>query len=197
MLLPSRQFSRSLQSSLQSRLLGVALGLGLAITGLCSTAVHAADVSDFRVGLAIQPFSASTAVNTVAASRQFDGLLASEFPANGVYLYGQSPNRDQLGRAYLVFEVSNGQVVGAFYMPNSSFDCFFGNLTANKLALTVIDTYDRKAHPYTISLAPSSQVASSNSSAPSLNLMGYHRLSSLSDNDRRILNICKADLQKS
>lgn len=196
MLLPSRQFSHIFQSSLQSRLLGVALGLGLTITGLCSTVAHAADVSNFKASLAMHSLAAPTAVNTVVTKRS-DVLLASEFPANGVYLYGQSPNRDQLGRAYLVFEVSKDRVVGAFYMPNSSFDCFFGNLTANKLALTVIDTYDRTPHPYAISLAPNGQVASSSSSAPSLSLVGYHRISSLSDNDQRILNICKADLQKS
>ncbi len=191
--LPAFGLSQFLDSSLRNRLVGAALSLGLVVTGMCSTIVHAATVPGMPQQVVSQTVSAPA---TSARSGQFDGLLASGFPATGVYLYGQSPNRDQLGRAYLVFEVSQNRVVGAFYMPNSSFDCFSGSINANKLALTVIDSYDRTAHPYVVALSPNAQVAGSNPGVTGLNLAGYHRINALNDNDQRILSVCKADFQK-
>jgi len=39
---------------------------------------------------------------------------------NGVYLYGKSPQPNQLLHNYIVFEQQNGQVIGAFYSPRLS-----------------------------------------------------------------------------
>jgi hypothetical protein len=113
--------------------------------------------------------------------------------ADGVYLYGQSPQPQTVGSEYLVFEVNQGAVVGGFYMPNSSFDCFYGNLQSDKLALTVIDSYERTAHPYSMALAAGEPVASTGDNVSSLGLEGYHRIANLGEIDRHILTTCKAD----
>lgn len=115
---------------------------------------------------------------------------------NGVYLYGQSPQPEQIGQGYFVFEVNQGKVVGALYMPRSSFDCASGSFKQNQLALTVVNSYDRSTNPFDIALETGSTVASTGGSAEKVSLQGFHRISEISENDYRMLNVCKADLQK-
>lgn len=115
---------------------------------------------------------------------------------NGVYLYGQSPQPEQIGQGYFVFEVNQGKVVGALYMPRSSFDCASGSFKQNQLALTVVNSYDRSTNPFDIALETGSTVASTGGSAEKVSLQGFHRISEISANDYRMLNTCKADLQK-
>lgn len=118
------------------------------------------------------------------------------FPAPGQYLFGQSSEPDQLGHGYIVLE-SNGQdIYGALYFPGSSFDCFQGRVENNALAMTITDSYSQEAYPYNIALVPQSAIATdqlSDGLAP-LSLSGFHRLSTLTDNDLRMLNTCKADV---
>ncbi|WP_341735977.1 hypothetical protein [Microcoleus sp. CAWBG640] len=90
-----------------------------------------------------------------------------------IYLYGQSAEPEQIKQEYFVFEVRQGKLVGAFYLPRSAFYCFYGSIEVNQLNLTVVDTYDGSRSPY------------------SVNLQQYHHISTVSDNDRRILGICK------
>ncbi|MBD3882592.1 hypothetical protein IFO70_12545 [Phormidium tenue FACHB-886] len=115
--------------------------------------------------------------------------------ADGVYLYGQSPDPEQIGAAYMVFEVTQGDVVGAFYMPRSSFDCFHGNLEADRVALTVIDSYEQTPHEYAVAYETSDSVAMAGGEtiAP-VSLEGFHRIETVSENDQRLLSSCKADL---
>lgn len=115
---------------------------------------------------------------------------------DGVYLYGQSSTPEQIGSAYMVFRVGSQQVVGAFYMPSSSFDCFHGDLKADQLALTVINSEEQAAYPYSVALQPGSNVASADGSVAPLQLAGYHRITTVSENDRRILATCLADNQQ-
>jgi hypothetical protein len=115
--------------------------------------------------------------------------------ADGVYLYGQSTEPDQIGSAYMVFEVNNRQVVGAFYMPSSSFDCFQGELQADQLALTVTNSYEQIAYPYQIALQPGAAVAMAGEATVPMQLEGYHYIETVSENDQRLLSVCKADLQ--
>lgn len=113
---------------------------------------------------------------------------------DGVYLYGQSAEPSKIGSEYLVFEINQGQIVGGFYMPRSSFDCFYGNVEADKLALTVVDSYDRTAHAYAVALQPEGAVASvDGQTAVPMGLEGYHQLAQLSDTDQQILATCKVD----
>ncbi|MBW4488452.1 MAG: hypothetical protein KME12_11745 [Trichocoleus desertorum ATA4-8-CV12] len=118
--------------------------------------------------------------------------------ADGTYLYGESPKAEQIGSAYMVFQVTQGNVVGAFYMPRSSFDCFSGRFEPGKLALNVIDTYEQATHPYAIALEQNSTVAS-NSTQPTVSeigLQGFQRLAKVSANDQRILSMCQTNFQK-
>jgi hypothetical protein len=117
--------------------------------------------------------------------------------ADGIYLYGQSSERDQLNSAYLVFEVTRGQVIGAFYMPRSSFDCVYGNLQADQLALNVVDSYSRESHPYAVALQGGGAIADAQGSVPPVTLEGMHRIDNINSNDQQILSTCKADHQPS
>jgi hypothetical protein len=111
------------------------------------------------------------------------------------YLFGKSQTAEQIGSAYMVFEVVNQTVVGAFYMPHSSFDCFQGQFRGNALNLAVVDSYDGISRPYTLAVHQNAYVASNSSVTVSVEIEGFYSISSLSDNDRRILETCKADLQ--
>lgn len=123
-------------------------------------------------------------------------VSTADIVADGVYLYGQAPERDQIGSSYMVFEVDQGQVVGAFYMPYSSFDCFYGNVHADRLALTVIDSYERTYHPYAIALAPQDAVATlDNETIAPMGLEGFHQLTEPNENDLRLLSTCRSDVQ--
>ncbi|MEG4285481.1 hypothetical protein QUB68_20330 [Microcoleus sp. A006_D1] len=99
---------------------------------------------------------------------------ASTGLAEGVYLYGQSSKPDEIKKEYFVFEMRQSKVIGAFYLPRSAFYCFYGTSERNQLNLTVVDSYDGSRSPY------------------SVNLQQYYPISAVSDNDRRILGICKA-----
>ena len=85
---------------------------------------------------------------------------------NGVYLYGQSPVAESLGSEYLVFEVKDGSVKGAFYMPSSEFACFTGDVNRQSLSLSVSDPYENETYPYAIALSSQDSVAGANASAP-------------------------------
>lgn len=91
---------------------------------------------------------------------------------NGVYLYGNSSQPNQLLHNYVVFEQRNGQVIGAFYSPQSDFTCFTGAVHGTQLEVTAIapnqPTYAVKAQ-----LSP------------------LHALPHLSENDQRMLATCK------
>jgi hypothetical protein len=131
---------------------------------------------------------------------------------DGVYLYGETPQAEQIGRSYVVFEVQRQSVVGAFYAPHSSFDCFSGNLKAGKLALTVVDSYTRQppntqqsvgAIPADSALAASgiayrrpTSVPDPSSYSYAVELQTLNRVAQVSENDLRILGVCKAEFQK-
>jgi hypothetical protein len=114
--------------------------------------------------------------------------------SNGVYLYGETLLPDQLGATYMVFEVDNNQVKGAFYMPRSSFDCFQGQFAGNQLDLTVTNSYDQMAHNVSLILENDSYIASiGDPMTVPASLNGLHNLATISENDYRILETCKAD----
>lgn len=131
-------------------------------------------------------------LSSLAASPTANEMVAQE-PAikDGRYLYGEAPEPDQLGKGYMVFEVNSGQIVGALYVPSSSFDCFHGELQGNQLAMTIINSYTQEIYPYNIALSADTTVASTQPGNPApLQLDGFYRLDNLSDNDTRILNVC-------
>lgn len=123
---------------------------------------------------------------------------------DGIYLYGQSPEPQQLGQEYMVFEVRQGKVVGAFYLPSSEFSCFYGNMQSGKLALTVASSPDSDASSDSIAVDQNSQrVATANDNSHignnynsvaypySVALQNYYQLATVSASDRQILRTCK------
>jgi hypothetical protein len=131
-----------------------------------------------------QPASTQPKTVDLAQGRRSQSPLS-----DGIYLYGQSDKPEQIGQEYLVFKVTQGRVVGAFYLPQSEFNCFSGTLDSRRMNLSVIDPYDQTASPYSIALQELSPVASTNDSR-FVGLEGYQPVETISDNDRRILSVC-------
>ncbi|MBM0742096.1 hypothetical protein JOY44_10760 [Phormidium sp. CLA17] len=154
-----------------------------------------------RVGIALLGTSVTLSVAFEAQAAyskpvaQAPAVPTATLP-DGVYLYGQAPKPNELGKGYFVFENKAGKVVGALYMPSSSFDCAAGEFKANQLALMVTDSYDRTANPFEIALDRNSTIASSANPSLNLGLQGFHKLNAVSQNDLRLLNVCKLDSQK-
>ncbi len=115
--------------------------------------------------------------------------------ADGTYLFGQSPQRDQIGSAYAVFSITDSKTVGAFYQPNSSFDCFSGHVYPDRMALNVVNSYQQTVHPYSIALTTDGSL-SAGSAAPAYTLQGFHHIETLSDRDLDILATCEADFSQ-
>lgn len=114
---------------------------------------------------------------------------------DGTYLYGQATKAEQIGKTYLVLQVRDRAVTGAIYAPASSFDCVQGTVQANKLALTITNSYEQTQSPYAIALQTNSRVASAgNPTLEAVKLAGYHRIQAVSANDRRLLSTCEAKL---
>ena len=124
---------------------------------------------------------------------------------DGVYLYGQSPEPQQIGQEYIVIEVSKGKAVGAFYLPSSEFNCFNGTIEAGKLALLLANGPETEAYPDTIgsnteepqlaALGDRSLGDSSNeiTTPYSVALQNYHQLPQVSESDKQILAACKSN----
>lgn len=98
--------------------------------------------------------------------------------ADGIYLYGETNQPEQIGKAYVVFEIRRGQVIGAFYMPHSSFDCAYGIAAESQLDMTIVNSYDQTSYSHTVILDQ------------------FHRLPTVSPNDQRILSVCTQTYQK-
>ena len=118
------------------------------------------------------------------------------FLENGIYLYGQSAEADQIDTSYMVFEVEDESIVGAFYVPSSSFDCFQGSIDSNELALHIHDSYAQESYPYSIALVANSSAIASQRSVidSSVGIDGFHPIEAVSENDHRMLATCRADL---
>ncbi len=156
-------------------------------------------------------------INTYKISVRSEGLSKNTYEAkgklpqkDGVYLYGQSPKPQQIGHEYIVIEVNKGRAVGAFYLPNSEFNCFNGTLEAGKLALLLANGPETEAYPEDLSNnADAPQVAalgdrswgengSNELTTPySVALQNYHQLSAVSASDKQILAACKSNYQGS
>lgn len=107
------------------------------------------------------------------------------------YLYGQSSQPEQIGQDYLVFEVRENKLVGAFYMPQSEFACFYGEVDGQHMNLNVVDPYSQETFAYGVPLEAQSNIAQGDGQiASSLAPQGYEQINTISDNDQRILNTC-------
>lgn len=136
-------------------------------------------------GRAEAPLDTVSEINYSAATRT---VLT-----DGTYLFGQSPNRDQIGSAYAIFSVQNNQTVGAFYQPQSSFDCFTGEAHPDRLAVNVIDSYSQDIYTYNIAMTVEDTLVAGDA-AGAYTLDGFHRIEDISANDESILAICQANV---
>ena len=118
------------------------------------------------------------------------------FLEDGTYLYGQSAEPEQVGSAYMVFDVTGQDIVGAFYMPSSSFDCFQGTIQHDELALTIHDSYAQESFPFSVALVPNEGAIASDGPVhhPGRTIDGFQPIGLISNNDQRILATCRADL---
>lgn len=138
--------------------------------------------------------AASSVIFPVADSKASDLPGSGGHFADGIYVYGQSTEPQQIGSEYLVFEVNQGKVIGGFYMPSSSFDCFYGHIKSNKIALTVIDSYEQTPHSYDVALQSEGSVAQAGGTTARLvGLEGYHRLDAMTEIDQQVLSTCGAN----
>ncbi len=142
--------------------------------------------------------TAVSALLLLGSSVLMSGKAIAEVPtqlADGTYLYGESDQPNQAEVTYFVFEVKKGNVQGALYSPNSSFDCAYGEFANDALSLKVLNTYEKTETPLQVALDRTSLVASSKN-APMLQvgLQGLKSVGSLSDLDRSILATCKVAL---
>jgi hypothetical protein len=93
--------------------------------------------------------------------------------ADGLYLYGETPQPNQLTKAYVVFQRQKGKVVGAIYSPNSEFSCFTGSQTNNTLDVKSVETGELHKR------------------AAKINLSSLHQIKALSATEQRIISACK------
>lgn len=91
----------------------------------------------------------------------------------GIYLYGETPQSNQMNKVYVVFQRQNAGVVGAIYSPNSEFDCFTGSQNNKTLNLKSVSTGE------------------SFLGAAKINLSKLHQIKTVSTNEQRILSSCK------
>lgn len=125
----------------------------------------------------IQPIAGSKTQISSNRSRTIAAAGNSSL-REGTYLYGESNKSNQLNQEYFVFEVQNNKVIGAAYMPRSSFDCFYGTQRSNKLNLKIVNGYKEDTYSHL------------------LNLSYYEPIANISSNDQQILATCKSNLTK-
>lgn len=109
----------------------------------------------------------------ITQARQQSSPNSSDSLPDGIYLYGNSPQPNRVASHYVVFERRKGEVVGAFYSPQSEFNCFAGDIQGTRLEVEAIMLGEPRTEQVSAQLA------------------NLYPLQSISSNDRRILAVCK------
>ncbi|RZM82475.1 hypothetical protein [Leptolyngbya iicbica] len=137
---------------------------------------------------------AAATANQIPSANVLDAAASqSTAIADGVYLYGSAPEPETLGAAYMVFAAQDAQLVGAMFMPQSSFDCFQGYRDGNELALQITNSYTQEVYGYAIALVTDDlQVASTGNSDFVLALDGFYDLGTPGESELAILSTCQA-----
>ncbi|NJN60767.1 MAG: hypothetical protein HC795_03815 [Coleofasciculaceae cyanobacterium RL_1_1] len=122
-------------------------------------------------------------------------LHAEEVTRDGLYLRGSHPVANQIGESYMVFSVQNGQTVGGFYQPQSSFDCFYGSIGSDYMPLTVVNSYTEDRYTYAMNLSRETIVANaSQTSIASQDPVSAYAIAELDETARRVLATCQSQL---
>lgn len=110
----------------------------------------------------------------------------------GIHLYGQSSKPYEIGKEYVLLEVTDEQLIGVLYMPHSSFSCFQGKIKNNQLDMIVDHPYDDQLHDHTIALEETSPIASRDREVEApFKLKGYVPVEEINANDQRMLSTCR------
>ena len=118
----------------------------------------------------------------------------SDMIEDGIYLYGSAPELDTLGAAYMVFSAQDSHLVGAMFMPQSSFDCFQGYRDGNELALQITNSYTQEVYDYAIALVTDdAPIAAANPDNFVLALDGFYNLGTPEDAELAILSTCQTN----
>lgn len=124
-----------------------------------------------------------------------NAALAQDAGTNATYLFGTSPNPEQIGHDYMVIQLlEENQVQGAFYQINSEFACFSGEIAGGALKLAVVDPYEQVAYDYQIDYQPSLVAESGDRPTTEFIPTGFHAISSLGELDEAILDQCVTDV---
>ncbi|MEM1252040.1 MAG: hypothetical protein AAGI69_06370 [Cyanobacteria bacterium P01_H01_bin.21] len=135
--------------------------------------------------MVIQP---STETDAAVIHPLLAQAAVAEHLSDGIYLFGEEPLPEQLQTAYMIFEARAGQVVGAFYSPYSSFDCFQGTIENTQLSLAITETYSQEEYAYALDLE---DTAIAGPGGSQFGIEGFHQIEAVSENDVRILNTCQ------
>lgn len=138
------------------------------------------------------------------SSNNIKGKLPTK---DGTYSYGQSPERNRIGQEYMVFEMHQGKVIGAFYLPQSEFSCFQGSFASGRLSMSVASDSTSDPAPDFLAERNSPKVAATGdglrieaqyqqmASSYAVALKDYYQIPSVSANEQRILSVCKNSYQ--
>jgi hypothetical protein len=143
----------------------------------------------WQIGAVIAVLATLIGSNTALADKPTRSISPQE--SGEIYLYGESDRPNVLGKEYIIFETIGNKTIGAFYLPQSEFSCFYGRFNGSHLNLTLIDTYDRQKYNYTLTLAANGLTASKQ---PMMGSPTYQPLGKISALDRQILAACKTQL---
>ena len=145
-------------------------------------------------GLGIALAAAMVPLAAVRAETPTPDADAVPLVGDGIYFYGQAPEPGTLGAGYLVFEAQGERVVGAIYMPFSSFDCFQGQQTGDTLALQITNSYTQETYDYAVALESVDAIASGEGSVAPLSLVGFHNLGTAGEAELELLQTCQGIL---
>jgi hypothetical protein len=122
-------------------------------------------------------------------------VLAEEVTQDGLYLRGSHPVAGQVGASYMVFSVQDGQTVGGFFQPQSSFDCFYGSIGPDYMPLTVVNSYTNDRYTYAMNLSHETIVANaSQTSIASQDPVSAYAITDLDETARRVLATCQSQM---
>lgn len=130
------------------------LSAGLA---LCSATVG--------LGLSMAPVMASSGIALMQtpvsqAPLSQSPLFQSDRPEqDGIYLYGESSQPNQLGKGYFIFSKTGSQVVGAIYYPLSEYSCFVGRQNNTDLNVTLVEAGEQAVQGFEVPLTPMYAIA--------------------------------------
>lgn len=117
--------------------------------------------------------------------------IANPLASRVTHLYGQSAADNTASATYMIFQVHQQRISGAFYQRSSSFDCFYGEITSDQMHLTVIDSLAQTAHPYALAVRPiDTEVAQTVSTALPVQPQGFYSVGEIQAVDRQVLNTC-------